>query len=193
MIAAIAFVLLLQEPALPERPKPPKFPFDVGVDGTLWVADFDFHSATPLHDLNIELTSVTGVEIFGRTRVVGPVWAGLSAEADFGLSSYIALVSPELLVRFPLYDSIWEVQLRGRVLGGQLRMQSAPGDFDPAIGWEATIAVCCSPERNGWQGRFEIGVRQLQFDFNPDSDVITADDTVGGLGWVVRLGVEWWW
>jgi len=193
VIAAIALVLLLQEPPAPERVKPARFPFDAGVDGTLWVADFDFRSATPFHQLDVESNAFVGTEIFARTKVAGPVWAGLSAETTFGIKSYVGVVSPELLLRLPLYDAIWEVQLRGRVLGGWLRIQAAPGDFDPAIGWEATIAVCCSPERNGWQGRFEIGVRQLEFDFNPDNDVITADDSVGGMGWVVRLGVEWWW
>jgi hypothetical protein len=190
VISVIAALLLVQEPLPPVNQGSRRY--DVGAEYTLWVEPFDFIATTATSVLDVQADVMQGAGLFARMRVIGGFWAGISADVTFGFGGYAATLSPEFVFRAPLFDAIWEIQFRGRFLGGWMAIQNAPGDFDPGFGGEATIGVCCSPERNGWQGRFEVGVRLLKFTFNPDSDVLVADDEIGGLGLVARIGLEYW-
>ena len=87
----------------------------------------------------------------------------------------------------------WDVSFRAGFLYARLDMDDVPGDFDRAFGLEAAARIRhpLSSVMEGLSASAEIAVRQLEFEFDRDPDVLDADSKVGGFGARLLVGLSY--
>lgn len=164
-----------------------------------WIADWDFTAITATTGYNVEgkvlgflspATEIRFTEHFSvEAAYVYNIGGDISAHVvSAGLA--FKLFPPE-----PLDEQYERFVVNAGLCYGtiDIGVSDFPGDFDNAVGFYGGIQYIVEL---GERFEFNIGlqVRSLEFDFNPDADVIVADGSIGGLGAVTSLhlfGLSW--
>lgn len=163
----------------------------VGAGYSLWLSDLDFRCESTTKIVDVECSSMSGVEIFGQMEVVEEWSVRLGGDFLFAVDMD-CLVGSLSAVYTPLdgLDSPMEVHFRAGILLGSLDMKDVDGDFDPAVGVEAGFGFSYGLDEylDGLRFQAEAMFRHLRFDFDRDETVTKSDDSIGGFGGRLTLG-----
>lgn len=163
----------------------------VGASYSLWLSDLNFRCESTTKIVDVESSSMSGVEIFGQMQVVEEWSVRLGGDFLFAVDMD-CIVGSLSAVYTPLdvLDSPMEVHFRAGILLGSLDMKDVEGDFDPAVGVEAGLGFSYGLDEylEGLRFQAEAMFRYLKFDFDRDETVTKSDDSIGGFGGRLTLG-----
>ncbi len=157
----------------------------IGVGYSLWVTDLNFESRTATEIVEYEMSSLSGVEIFGQMEVAEEM--SLRLGGDFLLGVDITAIVGSLGVVYApadLLEEPCELYFRAGILLGSIDMSGLPGDFKPSVGVEVGAGLTYRLDEyvEGLGFQIEAMARYLKFDFDKDETVLESDDEVGGFG-----------
>lgn len=164
----------------------------LGIGYSLWVSDLKFESESATTRVEYDLSSESGVEIFGQMEVDDEWSVRLGGEFLFATDVKTMLCTLGVVYTpAGLLDEPMDLHFRAGILFGSHDMTDVEGDFGTSVGVEAGVGLTYWIHEyvEGLGLQIEAMARYLKFDFDKDETVIKSDDEVGGFGVRFLAGV----
>lgn len=167
--------------------------WSVGAAYHLWASDLDFVASTATTRVEVDASLLQGAQLRADYVVSRRIDVRLGVEAGFGLEMKSLGATLGAACNLDELPDPWEGWLHGSLVYATLDVDDLPGDFKGALGFEAGLGVS-RPVGEWLRGvhlHAELAGRWMEFEFDADPGAIVPDDTVGGFGGRLLLGLDW--